>query len=249
MFPIVWMSLRQSWLLHINAYLLSLLFVFVVYFCLYLLCTRCGFPWRFVWWAVRLSLMAASFHLCTSPILCPQRGRDFRQEQDLFVIFAKCISSGRFFIPCTDFSLILEISLSRIFRHVSFSHLIFCHSWMPFLRFLGYNLESKRYQNYGGFSFAIAVRWDLFRSHSHFSLSHSHSWSRWVLRCFQGRKLMRADQAWHPSEWVTSSKWQLWLGLRWYNVMQILLKRMVIFLVCNPTLIIVEWANKSKSDG
>ena len=107
MFPIVWMSLRQSWLLHINAYLL----VFVVYFCLYLLCTRCGFPWRFVWWAVRLSLMAASFHLCTSPILCPQRGRDFRQEQDLFVIFAKCISSGRFFIPCSDFSLILEISL------------------------------------------------------------------------------------------------------------------------------------------
>ena len=151
MFPIVWMSLRQSWLLHINAYLFLFLFVFVVYFCLYLLCTRCGFPWRFVWWAVRLSLMAASFHLCTSPILCPQRGRDFRQEQDLFVIFAKCISSGRFFIPCTDFSLILEISLSRIFRHVSFSDLIFCHSWMPFLRFLGYNLECKRYQNYLGF--------------------------------------------------------------------------------------------------
>ena len=130
MFPIVWMSLRQSWLLHINAYLLVFvvyfclyllcifvciccvfLFVFVAYFCLYLLCTRCGFPWRFVWWAVRLSLMAASFHLCTSPILCPQRGRDFRQEQDLFVIFAKCISNSRFFIPCSDFSLILEISL------------------------------------------------------------------------------------------------------------------------------------------
>ena len=40
MFPIVWTYLRQSRLLHINAYL----FVFVVYFCLYLLCTRCGFP-------------------------------------------------------------------------------------------------------------------------------------------------------------------------------------------------------------
>ena len=188
---------------------------------------RCRFPWRFVCSAVLLSLMAASFHLCTSPILCPLR-RGISAKPTIYLP-ENTASRDSF----TDFIFRNLPNLTRITSHlyierqgVILSINIAKEEWS----YVWHTCCCKTFPHIFPFHIPIDGRWvrrDIRGWCICFKLVHFMGFLEWgkiyilysltfspftfslmgkmEAECIEGRKLIE-----RPAEWVTSPKYPWW---------------------------------------